>query len=226
MRDAARGCPPRASPLADQTLRLGGLGGRLVTADPVCRRVVLDIRGYALRIGMGVGWCFDGVRPHARHKSAHGRERLGPGAEPAKHHDSSVRAAFRPVNPVPTRGPAVLHESGHVSLDLAHANSAGWRAAQEADGVFISDYARDFPDREDIAESIPPYFAVRYWPERLTETVRSAILAAIPNRLAYFDEQGFDMSPYRARGSTTRVLGLRPFQPRRIWRPFEGSPMR
>ena len=164
--------------------------------------------------------------PHARHKSAHGSERLGPGAEPAKHHDSSVRAAFRPVNPAPTRGPAVLHESGHVSLDLAHANSAGWRAAQEADGVFISDYARDFPDREDIAESIPPYFAVRYWPERLTETVRSAILAAIPNRLAYFDEQGFDMSPYRARGSTTRVLGLRPFQPRRIWRPFEGSPRR
>ena len=119
-----------------------------------------------------------------------------------------------------------LHESGHVSLDLAHANSVGWRAAQEADGVFISDYARDFPDREDIAESILPYFAVRYWPERLSEADRAAILAAIPNRLAYFDEQGFDMSPYRARGSTTRVLGLRPFQPRRIWRPFEGPPSR
>ena len=41
-----------------------------------------------------------------------------------------------------------LHEAGHVSLDLAHANSAGWRSAQEADGVFISDYARDFPDTE------------------------------------------------------------------------------
>ena len=86
-----------------------------------------------------------------------------------------------------------LHEGGHLSLDLAHANSAGWRSAQEADGVFISDYARDFPDGEDIAESILPYFAVRYRPERLTEADRYAILAAIPNRLIYFDEQGFDM---------------------------------
>ena len=119
-----------------------------------------------------------------------------------------------------------LHEGGHLSLDLAHANSAGWRAAQEADGVFISDYARDFPEGEDIAESILPYFAVRYRPERLTEADRSAILAAIPNRLVYFDEQGFDMSPYRARGSTTRVLEVSPFQPRRIWRPFEGPPIR
>ena len=123
----------------------------------------------------------------------------------------------------PRQGVAVV---GHVSLDLAHANSVGWRAAQEADGVFISDYARDFPDRADIAESILPYFAVRYWPERLSEADRAAILAAIPNRLAYFDEQGFDMSPYRAMGSTTRVLGLRPFQPRRIWRPREGPPSR
>ena len=119
-----------------------------------------------------------------------------------------------------------LHEGGHISLDLAHVNSAGWRAAQEADGVFISDYARDFPEGEDIAESILPYFAVRYRPERLTEADRSAILAAIPNRLVYFDEQGFDMSPYRARGSTTRVLEVSPFQPRRIWRPFEGPPIR
>ena len=89
-----------------------------------------------------------------------------------------------------------LHEAAHASLDAIHENTAGWRAAQEADGVFISDYARDHPDREDIAESILPYFAVRYRPERLTEAHRAAILAAIPNRLAYFDEQGFDMSPY------------------------------
>ena len=89
----------------------------------------------------------------------------------------------------------LIHEGGHVSLDLAHENSAGWRAAQEADGVFISDYARDFPDREDIAESILPYFAVRYKPERLSEAERAAFLTTIPNRLIYFDEQGFDMSP-------------------------------
>ena len=89
-----------------------------------------------------------------------------------------------------------IHEGGHISLDGHHKDSAKWRAAQAADGVFISEYARDFPDREDVAESILPYFAVRYFPERLTDADRALILATIPNRLAYFDEQGFDMSPY------------------------------
>ena len=90
----------------------------------------------------------------------------------------------------------LLHEGGHISLDPTHANAPDWRAAQQADGVFVSEYARDYPDREDVAESIVAYFAVRYRPERLSEADRAAILAAIPNRLAYFDRQGFDMSPY------------------------------
>ncbi len=69
---------------------------------------------------------------------------------------------------------------------------AGGAASQEADdGVFISAYARDYPVREDIAESNLPYFAVRRRPERLSPADRSAILAAIPNRLEYFDRQGF-----------------------------------
>ena len=61
-----------------------------------------------------------------------------------------------------------FHEVGHASLER-HRDSAGWRTAQQADGVFISTYARDHPDYEDVAESILPYFAVRYRPERLTE---------------------------------------------------------
>ena len=101
-----------------------------------------------------------------------------------------------------------LHEAAHVSLDPAHKDSPGWIAAQEADGVFISDYARAHPDREDIAESILMYFAVRYHPRRLSPEDRWAILTAIPNRLAYFEEQGFDMSPYEATGSL--ALGVEP----------------
>ena len=89
-----------------------------------------------------------------------------------------------------------VHEGAHVALDSEHRDSSGWRAAQRADGVFISDYARDHPDREDIAESFLTYLAVRYRPERLTDADRAAILRAIPNRLIYFDEQGFDMSPF------------------------------
>ena len=91
---------------------------------------------------------------------------------------------------------AFVHEATHVTLDPAHANSPGWRAAQAADGVFISEYARDNPDREDVAESFTAWLAVRYQPERLTSAERAVILRTIPNRLIYFDEQGFDMSPY------------------------------
>ncbi len=101
-----------------------------------------------------------------------------------------------------------LHEGAHVSLDPDHARADGWRAAQAADGVFISDYARNNPVREDIAESAIMYFAVRYRPESLTRSERWIILTSIPNRLAYFEEQGLDMSPYEATGSL--IPGLEP----------------
>ena len=87
-----------------------------------------------------------------------------------------------------------VHEGAHVSLDGAHKNSQGWREAQMKDCVSISRYARDNPTLEDVAESILPYFALRYFPERLTDADKAAILNNIPNRIAYFDEQGFDLS--------------------------------
>ena len=90
----------------------------------------------------------------------------------------------------------LVHEAAHAVLDLAHEDSPGWRAAQAADDFFISTYARDHPNREDIAESFTAYLAVRYQPEKLTVAERTVILRTMPNRLIYFDEQGFDMSPY------------------------------
>ena len=74
----------------------------------------------------------------------------------------------------------MFHEAAHTSLDVAHANAPGWREAQRADGGFISTYARDNPDREDIAESILPYFAVRVHTGRILLVV--AARAADPRR--------------------------------------------
>ena len=90
----------------------------------------------------------------------------------------------------------LFHEGAHVSVDGDVVDDPAWHAAQQADGGFISDYARDNPDREDVAESILPYFAVRFRPERLPPGQRQAIEEAIPARLEYFDAQGFDWSPY------------------------------
>lgn len=96
-----------------------------------------------------------------------------------------------------------LHEGAHVSLDLEHYDSPGWRAAQQADGVAISEYASGLPDQEDVAETILPWFAVRYRPERLTVAVRWLMTMTTPNRLAYLDEQEFDMSPHSIEASAS-----------------------
>ena len=100
----------------------------------------------------------------------------------------------------------LLHEGAHASLDDCnwprrrtiprHSGSAGWLAAQKADGKFISEYARAHPTREDVAESIWGWFVVRCVPDRVAPWVVEAIKARIPHRLAYFDSQDFDMSPY------------------------------
>ena len=64
-----------------------------------------------------------------------------------------------------------------------------------ADPTFISTYARDFPSREDIAESFLPYLAIRYRADRISQSLANTILLTIPNRIAYFDDQSFAIYP-------------------------------
>lgn len=91
-----------------------------------------------------------------------------------------------------------VHEAAHTSLDPTHAAAPGWLAAQSADGNFISTYARDFPNTEDIAESFLPYMIVRYRPNRVSPQLVQTIEQTIPNRIAYFDSQSFNMYPIEA----------------------------
>ena len=89
----------------------------------------------------------------------------------------------------------LVHEAAHTSLDAYHSGSSGWLSAQTLDGEFISTYARDFPDREDIAESFLPYLAIRYRSDRIDQITYDIITETIPNRIQYFDDQSFDMYP-------------------------------
>ena len=89
----------------------------------------------------------------------------------------------------------LVHEASHTSLDSYHAQSSSWLDAQSADCEFISDYARDYPIREDIAESYLPYLAIRYRSDRISEDLKKKIEDAIPNRIKYFDDQNFNMYP-------------------------------
>jgi hypothetical protein len=88
-----------------------------------------------------------------------------------------------------------VHEAAHSSLDAAHKASPDWLLAQAADGDFISDYAEDNPTTEDIAESFLTWLAVRHRADRISSELNGGIVSTIPNRLAYFDQQGFDMFP-------------------------------
>lgn len=90
----------------------------------------------------------------------------------------------------------LAHEAVHTSLDAPHASSAGWLAAQQADAEFISDYARDNPTREDLAESFVPWLGVRCARARLDAAVAGTIEATVPARLAYFDALALDLAPY------------------------------
>ena len=96
----------------------------------------------------------------------------------------------------------LIHEASHTSLDWPgisknHGISKGWIEAQKADKGYISDYAEDYPNREDIAESFLPWVVVRYKADRIGEKHHNKIIKAIPNRLRYFDLQGFDMRPLK-----------------------------
>ena len=92
----------------------------------------------------------------------------------------------------------MLHESGHVSLDETWGGLIPlkvWKKVANLDGKYISKYAKDFPDREDISETINWWVAVRCKQDRISKSNYEKILKAIPNRLKYLDEQNFDTSP-------------------------------
>jgi len=89
----------------------------------------------------------------------------------------------------------MLHELGHTSMDPHYAQSLDWLAAQAADGMAISDYALEFVEREDLAETVGPYLGLRFRPERLTPALQAHVLDTIPNRVLFLDCLELSMDP-------------------------------
>ncbi len=82
---------------------------------------------------------------------------------------------------------ALAHEAAHTSLDPTLAKSEEWREAQEADGAFISDYARDNPLREDVAETLVPWLAACCGDDRLDPETIETIQRLTANRMAVLE---------------------------------------
>lgn len=85
----------------------------------------------------------------------------------------------------------LFHEACHTSLDARISRTQTWLNAQSADSEFISTYARDFPEREDVAESCLMYYALRHRQDRVDGTTLTAISETIPNRISIFDMYDF-----------------------------------
>ena len=80
---------------------------------------------------------------------------------------------------------SVFHEAVHASWDAMHRLAPGWQAAQAADGGFLTDYAAESPEREDLAETALFAFALLHHPERLPPADSEDTRRAVPNRIAY-----------------------------------------
>jgi hypothetical protein len=83
---------------------------------------------------------------------------------------------------------SLFHESVHASWDEAHRLAPGWRAAQAADGGFLTRYAAESPDREDLAETALFAFAILHHPGRLPPVDTADTVRSVPNRIAYIAE--------------------------------------
>lgn len=94
------------------------------------------------------------------------------------------------------------HEAAHATLDYTFGgvvDEAAWAEAVQSDGQFISQYASDNPDWEDIAESYGAYLVWAMHQEQGLFPVSAAeIEAKIPARLAYFESLGADYGPLPA----------------------------
>jgi hypothetical protein len=89
-----------------------------------------------------------------------------------------------------------IHEATHLSIDPYVYGQRGWNDAVYLDGNYLSTYAKDNPESEDIAETFQAYIAVKYFPERIKSSLRDTILSICLNRFKYFDSLNLDLSIY------------------------------
>ena len=80
----------------------------------------------------------------------------------------------------------VFHESVHASYQFMYENHPDWTTAQAADPTYVTEYAQDYPQVEDIAESALFAYTYLTYPGRLNDTIETWLDENIPNRLEFF----------------------------------------
>ncbi len=145
-------------------------------------------RQQALRFAVPLGRLPSVLRVGIRRFSVHGGNRgfhAGTGQVVAYVDRATQRESYAHLEET------LFHEAVHASLDDAHRLAPAWVAAQEADESFLTRYAQDSPQREDLAETALFAFAILHHPDRLPPIDTEQTLAATGHRVEYISDNIF-----------------------------------
>lgn len=91
----------------------------------------------------------------------------------------------------------LLHEGTHAALDYLY--NEGWIAERDKDMKFVSKYAFDNPNREDISETFAVWLALRNVNNRLSTIDYNKVTEGLANRIAYLNSLDFNIHPIEAK---------------------------
>ncbi|PQJ69235.1 hypothetical protein [Polaribacter butkevichii] len=81
----------------------------------------------------------------------------------------------------------VFHETVHVYFEKRYGTSTAWKNAQNADGIFVTEYAEDNPNVEDIPETAIFVYTMVNYPRRLSQNIENWVIENIPNRYEFLE---------------------------------------
>ena len=96
----------------------------------------------------------------------------------------------------------IAHELAHASVDKLIYNQPDWQIAVSRDAPFwVSQYAQDHPNREDVAETIVPLISIILYnkPANVEPELKSFLdetIAGIPSRYKYIAQNIFNTENY------------------------------
>lgn len=87
----------------------------------------------------------------------------------------------------------LFHEATHATFDYLYQKD--WAQYSHSDPWFVSKYAADNPQSEDIAETFLLYAAIKFAGARIPSDEIEKVKENLPARVAFFDQLGPDMHP-------------------------------
>ena len=94
---------------------------------------------------------------------------------------------------------SMFHELVHVSLDWHWGTKSieedMWLNAISTDKYYVSDYAWQYPNREDLAETVLWWYASRCKEDRISKKNYEKVNKFLSNRFKYLDEQNYETHP-------------------------------